>query len=118
MILKVQPKNARDLEAVYARMTQNARGEDGTITFRMFRADDGTTYFYDDYASSEAFLSHLGNAQTTGVMDDFMAAGDVTEVLCLGSPTADARGALAQFGAVCAGHVSGFSRLELEPASA
>lgn len=112
LILKAQPKTD-GLDAAFTTVNRKSRDEPGTLTHRMFRQADGNVAFYDDYASSDAFLAHFGAAKESGALDTLMAACDITDVLCLGDPTPEAKAVLDQLGATYASHVVGFSKLGL-----
>jgi len=83
--------------------------EPGTEAYQWFLTEDGGyAMLYEQYESSEAFLTHLGNV--TPVMDRFMAAMDIEAVLAFGDINDAARGALDSFGATYADMVGGFMR--------
>ena len=71
--------------------------EPDTLCYDWYVNENGTDcYLVETYVNSDAFLLHL--AHLTEVLRSLPATGPITEVLVLGSPSAQAREALAGMG--------------------
>ena len=74
--------------------------EPGTVVYNWFVSDDGQFVNEDGYDEDAALLTHLGNAQEQGFLDEYMALLDIQRVDVLGDPGESAREALGAFSAV------------------
>ncbi len=83
------------------RMTAFVReNEPGTTTYKWFQSADDHVINEDNYASTEALLTHLANAGEQGFLDEFMSLLTIESVRVLGSVDDAAIEALRAFGAV------------------
>ena len=67
-----------------------------------FVSDDGQFVNEDGYTEDSAYLTHLGNAQEQGFLDEYMALTEIESVQVLGEVGDAAREALAGFSAAIA----------------
>jgi quinol monooxygenase YgiN len=77
-----------------------AANEPGTTTYNWFVSDDGSFVNEDSYTDSAALGTHLGNAQESGLLGEYVALADITGVHVLGDVDDAAKGMLEAFGAV------------------
>lgn len=98
---KAKDGHAAGIADLGARMSASVReNEPETTTYNWFIADDGSFVNEDEYASSEALGAHLGNAQESGLLDEYVSTVDITGVHVLGDVDDAAKGMLEAFGAV------------------
>ena len=74
--------------------------EPGTTTYNWFISDDGSFVNEDAYTDSAALGAHLGSAQESGVLGEYVALTEITGVHVLGDVDDAAKGMLEAFGAV------------------
>jgi quinol monooxygenase YgiN len=77
-----------------------AANEPGTTTYNWFISDDGSFINEDGYTDSAALGAHLGRAQESGLLDEYVGLVDITGVHVLGDVDDAAKGMLEAFGAV------------------
>lgn len=82
--------------------------EPGTRAYQWFLSASGEAMLWEQYADSEAFLTHFQNVQ--GDMKAIADALDITGVYSIGEASPAARAILDQLGAVYGEMVGGFSR--------
>jgi quinol monooxygenase YgiN len=84
--------------------------EPGTTHYEVYVSDDKSScHFYERYVDSAAVLAHLANfGEHFG--ERFMAVLEPTRFTVYGDPSAEAREALASFGAVHMKQLDGFAR--------
>ena len=84
-----------------ARMSASvSANEPDTKTYSWFVSDDGSFVNEDEYTSSAALGTHLGNAQENGHLGEYVALAEITAVHVLGEVDDAAKGMLEAFGAV------------------
>ena len=84
-----------------ARMFASVReNEPDTTTYNWFISDDGSFVNEDEYVSSDALGAHLGNAEESGLLGEYVATVDISGVHVLGDVDDAAKGMLEAFGAV------------------
>ncbi len=88
--------------------------EPGTLDFRSF-VDEASNRlcFFDTYASSEAFLAHLGRQTVSDALDQIMAHVDINAFTVMGNVTPQVREALQPFGATVVRPNGGFNRIQI-----
>ncbi len=84
-------------ERMSASVSEN---EPDTTTYNWFISDDGSFVSDESYTDSAALGTHLGNAQESGLLGEFVALADITGVHVLGDVDDAAKGMLEAFGAV------------------
>ncbi len=82
--------------------------EPGTVVYGWFVSDDGRFVNEDGYTEDAALLTHLGNAQEQGFLDEYLASVEIERVEVLGEAGEAAREALADFSAVHYAMTEGF----------
>ncbi len=98
---KAKDGQAAALADLGARMFASVReNEPDTTTYNWFISDDGSFVNEDEYASSDALGTHLGNAQESGLLGEYVATVDISGVHVLGDVDDAAKGMLEAFGAV------------------
>lgn len=94
-------KDLEGYKALAKKMTAFVRdNEPGTTTYDWHLSDDNERAFnVDGFDSTESFLTHMGNVQSQGFLDEFMAVLDISRVIVTGAPGEEAAPLLEQFGA-------------------
>ena len=83
--------------------------EPGTLTYQWYISEDGSrALLHEVFADSAAMLNHLGRVGPT--LGPLMAIAPITRFEVIGMVSADAKSALADFGAVHFPHFAGFQR--------
>ena len=98
-------------KALAQEMTEATQADEpGTSHYEWFISEDGkAVHIYERYADSAALMVHLGNFGAK-FAERFMACVDPTRLMVYGDPSAEARGALAGFGAAHMAQFDGFAR--------
>ncbi len=87
------------------------KNEHGTLSYECFIDEaHGRICFLDTYASSEAFLEHMGRKTVGNALNTLMANCDVNSFTIMGNVTPQVRTALAEMGATYVTSVAGFTR--------
>ena len=84
-----------------------AANEPGTTTYNWFISDDGSFINEDGFTDSAALGAHLGSAQESGLLDEYVALIDISGVHVLGDVDDAAKGMLEAFGAVHYSQIQG-----------
>ena len=82
--------------------------EPGTEVYGWFLSADGRFTNEDGFADDESFLTHLGNVQEQGFLDEYMALTNIESVRVLGEPGEKALEALGPFSPTYLPMVGGF----------
>jgi quinol monooxygenase YgiN len=108
--LAVKPGELDNFRALTAEMVESTRGEPGVLSYERFVSADGqTVHVYERYVDASAAVAHL---RTFGRKFGGRFAGmvDRTRFTVYGTPSAELRGMLDEFGAVYLEPLGGFSR--------
>lgn len=108
--LNVQPGRFHEFRALVAQIVADSAKEPGTLAYQYsVSADEKTVHIFERYRDSEAFVQHV--EQTFGAYAErFLSLVTVASLVVYGSPNADARRALDDFGAVYMTLFDGFAR--------
>ncbi len=98
-------------KALAREMSEATRADEpGATHYEWFIDADGKTiHIYERYADSAATMAHLGNFGAK-FAERFLACVDLTRLTVYGDPSAEARGALAGFGAAHMTQFDGYAR--------
>ena len=108
--LEVRDGGLDDARALMSEMVEATRSEPGAVGYEWFISADGAVcHINERYADSAAALEHLG-AFGAQFAERFLGVFSPTALHVYGDPSADARAALAGFGAVHLDHFGGFRR--------
>jgi len=108
--LAVKPGELDNFRALTGEMVESTRGEPGVLSYERFVGADGqVVHVYERYADSAAAVEHL---RTFGKKFGGRFAGMVarTRFTVYGTPSAELRGMLDEFGAIYLEPFGGFSR--------
>jgi quinol monooxygenase YgiN len=106
----VKPGQMESFRTLMEDMVSTTRTEPGVLNYEWFASDeDGVVHLHERYADSTAALQHLGNFGEK-FAGRFLALASPTEFTVLGTPTDEAKAALAGFGPVYLQPFGGFTR--------
>ncbi len=90
------------------------KNEHGTLSYQCFIDDaHGRICFLDNYASSEAFLEHMGRKSVGSALNTLMANCDVNGFTIMGNVTPQVKKALGEMGASYVTPHAGFNRAQI-----
>ena len=108
--LAVKPGELDNFKAVVNEMIESTRAEPGTLMYEWsIDEDGGVLHGYERFSDSGAAVAHL-SAFGEKFAQRFLAAVDPTRVSVYGTPSDDAKQALAAFGPAYLTPVGGFAR--------